>query len=161
MHRSGFPISLRCGFFSCASGYNCILGWCVLRQYSFGGFKKEHPEVTSSGQFARTWSVLCFSGFVAHASASLRLGPRFRNKSPKNSGVCRWWLSGRLCCAALAAGVDRLGLVAPALKSSSRFRCENNPPEFRPYCPAMKLRRGRNADNFRCSRFFRPWLRCH
>ncbi|CAA6823577.1 MAG: Unknown protein [uncultured Thiotrichaceae bacterium] len=26
---------------------------------------------------------------------------------------------------------------------------ENNPLTFRPNCPAMKLRRGRNADNFR------------
>ena len=108
----------------------------------------------------RTWSGSCFSGFVAPALPSCLKGS-LRNESPKNSGVYRWWLSGRLCCAALAAGIDRLGLVAPALKSSSRSRCENKPLEFRPYCPAMKLRRGRNADNFRCSRFFRPWLRCH
>ena len=90
MYGSDFPISWRYGFASCANGYNYILSWYVLRQYSFGGFKK----------FARTWNALCFSGLVAHASASLRLGPRFRNESPKNSGVCRWWLSGRLCCAA-------------------------------------------------------------
>ena len=89
-----------------------------------------------------------FFGFRGSRFGRRTFGPRFRNESPKNSGVCRWWLSGRLCCAALAAGIGRLGLVAPALKSSSRSRCENNPPEFRPYCPAMKLRRGRNTDNF-------------
>ena len=100
-------------------------------------------------QSTRARILLCFSGFVALASASLRLRPRYRHEAPKNSGVCRWWLSDRGCRAAFIVGIDRLGLVAPPLKASGRSRCENNPPEFRPYCPAMKLRRGRNADNFR------------
>jgi hypothetical protein len=108
---------------------------------------------------ARTWNGPCFPGFVAPASASLRLRLRFRNEAPKNGGVCRWWWSDRVCRAAWPFGIDRLGLMSPPLRASGRLRCANKPLMFRPCLPRDEAAARAERGLFSRSGSLRPWLR--
>ena len=117
MYRSGFPISLRYGFSSCAIGYSYILGWCVLRQYSFVRTHLERP---------------LFFGFRGSRFCVATLGASLPQRIPEKQRRTTFVVVGSIVPRRLGGRHRLIGISCPCAQGS-------------PVAPAAKITRQSSA----------------